>query len=94
MKYEMNVVIYNPETKAEKEYKLSCAFIYDETDYGNKHYLSIWDNESFDKYIDIRYDKDFKTDNKIEYLSKWASNYWTGKNGAYAIKSLEIKKAG
>lgn len=25
-----------------------------------------------------------------EYLEYWANNYWTGKNGAWEIKSLNI----
>lgn len=90
MKYKMNVTI-TKEGK-EKTYNLDCLFFYDEEQYGNKHYLSISGNEFYEQYLDIRYDTSFKRNEKEKYLVNWAYNYWSGENGAWSIKSLEIIK--
>ena len=96
MKYKMKVSITDPNTKegmfSELLFDLECCFIYDEEQYGNKHYVSIYGKEFYSQYIDIRYDKSFKVDKKEEWLENWARNYWSGKNGAWAIKSIEITK--
>ena len=60
-----------------------------EKGYGKKTYLSIIGEHS-DKYIDLRYDKNYHRGEEKEYLEYWAHNYWTGKNGAWEIKSLNI----
>lgn len=93
MKYQMTVTIINPENNDEITYDLSCVFIYDAEQYGNGYYVSIKGKEFYPQYIDLRYDKAFNPENKTEYLMSWAKNYWSGKNGAYAVKSLEIVKA-
>lgn len=99
MKYTMKVTIHNPETPAEMTSDLlliiDCNFAYDAEQYGNGHYVSLKNkNLPFGKeIIDLRYDKTFDRDNKTEWLEKWARNYWSGKNGAYAVKKLAITKA-
>lgn len=97
MKYEMKVTIANPDTAegmmSDLLMKLSCIFSYDPEQYGNGHWLKIKGAEGFENYIDLRYDTDFDRNNKTAYLEKWARNYWSGKNGAYYVKSLEIIKA-
>lgn len=99
MKYEMKVVIYNPETKegmtSDLFMAIDCHFVYDSEQYGNGYYVSLKNkNLPFGKeIIDLRYDKDFDPNDKPAYLEKWARNYWSGKNGAYAVKSLDIHKA-
>ncbi len=97
MKYQMKVVIYNPETPkgmtSDLYFDLSCVFVYDPEQYGNGHYVSIGGREFYRQVIDLRYDPEFDRNNKPAYLEKWARSYWSGKNGAYAIKSLEILKA-
>ena len=45
----------------------------------------------FENLIDLRYDKEFNREYKMAYLERWAKNYWTGKDGAYAIKKLIIE---
>lgn len=93
MKYLMSVVIKDPETKSgmisDILLKFRCCFITDDEGYGNKTYLSII-GEGSDKYIDLRYDKNYHRGKEKEYLEYWARNYWTGKNGAWEIKSLNI----
>lgn len=98
-KYNMNVVICDPNAEAGKNsdvhLKLECEFSCNEKDYGNGHYVSI-KNESlpFGKEIyDIRYDKSFNRNDKTTWLLNWAYSYWTGKNGAYEIKSIKIEEA-
>ena len=97
MKYTMNVVIADPNTAegmtSDLFLKLSCIFAYDPEQYGNGHWLKIKGSEGFENYIDLRYDMDFDRNNKTAYLEKWAKNYWSGENGAYYVKSLEIIKA-
>ena len=96
MKYSMKVRITDPNTPegmfSELMFDLKCTFVYDEEQYGNKYYVNIKAEGFSPQYIDLRYDASFSADKKEEYLEKWARSYWSGKNGAWAIKSLEINK--
>lgn len=96
MNYEMNVRITDPNTPdgmtSELSFNLTCSFAYDEEQYGNGHYLVIKGKGFSPQHIDLRYDTSFKRDKKEKWLENWARNYWSGKNGAWAIKSLEITK--
>jgi hypothetical protein len=96
MTYKMKVQITDPETPkemfSEMVFNLDCYFIYDEEQYGNGHYVNITNGKEFQNYIDLRYDKTFNRNKKAEWLEQWARNYWSGKNGAWIIKSLEITK--
>ena len=90
----MTVTITNPkapaETPSERTFKLECAFVYDEEQYGNGYYVSIHGDDFYPKYLDLRYNRDFNPDNKPALLELWARNYWTGTDGAWAIKHMEI----
>ena len=98
MTYKMKVIIADPDTKqgmmSDMLLIIDCSFVYDEEQYGNGHYVSLRNrNLPFGKeVIDIRYDTTFDRNNKAAWLEKWARNYWTGNNGAWEIKSLEIEK--
>ena len=97
MNYKMKVIITDPETPkgmiSELRYDLNCCFCYDPDTYGKKTYLSITTADGrFDNYYDLRYDENFRRDEKEKFLKYWARNYWSGKNGAWIVKSLEIKK--
>ena len=86
----MNITItYNGN---ERTFDLDCVFLCKEKDYGNKYYLSITNNLGFNECLDIRYDTTFDINKKEQYLVDWAYNYWTGKNSAWAIKSIEVIK--
>ena len=91
-KYVMLVTISNPEDCKEKTYSLSCVFFYDEEQYGNGYYVSISGENYYPQYIDLRYDKSFNRYKKEEYLEAWARGSWTGENGSWVIKKLEIAK--
>lgn len=95
MKYSMNVVIKDPNTEpgmvSDMLLKFRGSFIRDDEDYGKKTYLSIVGENSV-KYIDLRYDNNYHRGKEKEYLEYWAHNYWTGKNGAWEIKSLSIEE--
>lgn len=99
MKYLMTVTIADPETPAgmssDLVFKIDCFFCYDAEQYGNGHYLKLKKRspEGFENIIDLRYDATFDRNNKAEYLEKWARSYWSGKDGAYYVKSLRIEKA-
>lgn len=97
MNYRMKVTITNPNTEkgkvSELFFDLACHFVYDPETYGNGHYVSIIGKDFSERAYDLRYDKTFNRNKKSEWLERWARNYWTGENGAWAIKSLEITKA-
>ena len=96
MTYNMKVNLINPniEEGMEREifFDLTCDFFYDKDQYGNGHYVSIKGYRFNSEYIDLRYDKDFNRNEKDKWLETWARGYWSGKNGAWAIKTLEIIK--
>jgi hypothetical protein len=93
----MKVKITDPKTPAgmmsEIFFKLDCEFVCNEDDYGNGHYVAIGGEHFAEQYIDLRYDTSFNKDKKEEWLESWAKNYWSGENGAWAVKSVEVTKA-
>lgn len=95
MKYLMNVIIRDPNTKpgmvSDMLLKFRCYFIRDDEGYGKKTYLNIC-SESAHNPIDLRYDKNYYRGKEKEYLEYWAKNYWTGKNGSWEIKELIIEE--
>lgn len=97
MKYKMKVWIENPNTpkgmSSEMLFVLNCKFFYDEEQYGKKTYLSIKSEDGrFNSYYDLRYDENYNRNEKERFLEYWANSYWSGENGAYAVKSLKIEK--
>lgn len=98
MKYKMNVNITDPNTPEGMYsgliFNLDCTFTYDEEQYGNGHYVAIRGKEMpFGReVIDLRYDQSFDRNNKEKWLEQWARSYWTGENGAWAIRSITIEK--
>jgi hypothetical protein len=97
MNYRMKVIITDPETPkgmvAEMMVKMNCSFFYNPKQYGNGFSLRIRSEDGrFGNDYDLRYDRSFKKAEKEKWLEKWAKNYWNGKNGAWAIKTLEITK--
>lgn len=93
MNYEMKVRITDPNTQNELSYKLKCSFAYDKEQYGNGFFLSIEGEDFYPQGFDLRYDRSFRKSEKEKWLEDWARNYWSGENGAWVIKSLEITKA-
>ena len=96
MKYRMKVQIVDPQTPKGMTsglfLDLTCSFSHDENQYGNGYWLVIKGEGFYPQYYDLRYDKSFDPGNKEKLLEDWARNYWTGKNGAWAIESIEIEK--
>ena len=96
MNYRMKVTITDPNTPkgmmSELFFDLNCHFVFDEEQYGNGHYVSIKSDNFFPECIDLRYDKTFDRNKKEEWLEAWARTYWSGKNGAWAVKTIEITK--
>ena len=91
MNYKMNLIL--TQGNEERAFNFDCVFTYDEDQYGNGYYVSVVDRESgFDPlYLDIRYDTSFNTNNKAEWLEEWAKLRWSGKNGAWSVKSIDVK---
>lgn len=96
MNYEMKVKITDPHTPegmtSELFFDLTCTFAYNEKQYGNGHYLVIKGKGFEPKHFDLRYDMSLIREGKEKWLEKWARSWWSGKNGAWTIKSLEITK--
>lgn len=98
MIYKMKVTITDPCTKenmfSSLNFILDCKFTHNPEEYGNGYYVMITSNGDgfYGQGIDLRYDKSFDRHNKAKWLEEWAKNYWNGKNGAWAIKTLEIIK--
>lgn len=96
MNYKMKVIITNPDTEkgmfSSLCFDLDCKFRYNPEQYGNGYSVSIAGKEFYQQIIDLRYDKSFDRHNKAKWLEEWAKSYWSGKNGAWAIKTLEKVK--
>lgn len=96
MNYIMKVVIEDPNTPEGMTsglfFKLNCSFHYDKDQYGNGHYVSIKGENFFPECLDLRYDHSFDRNKKEEWLEAWARSYWSGKNGAWTVKTIEITK--
>lgn len=96
MNYKMTVRITDPNTKAgmisELMFKLDCSFAYDKDQYGNGHYVGIKGKNFSPLCYDLRYDHSFNRNEKEKWLEEWARNYWSGTDGAWAVKSLDIEK--
>ena len=99
MKYIMNVTIYNPEAEenmcSDIFFKLECEFAKEKGSYyGNGYHVSIkGKGVPFDRLVyDLRYDTDFHAKRKEVWLTNWAHAYWSGQDGAYAVKELTIRK--
>lgn len=94
MTYNINVTIFDPNNVTEEiTFNLMAYFIYDADTYGNGYMLHITDKKGFSKYYDIRYDTDFHSNAPTGYLLNWATTFWSGTNGAYAIKNINITNA-
>lgn len=96
--YMMKVDITDPKTPegmfSGLHLDLDCWFNHKEDDYGNGWRVAIVGEDShIENYYDLRYDENFSPDNAEEWLRKWAEGYWTGKNGAWAIRTLSITEA-
>lgn len=97
MKYTMTVTIADPQTPdgmtSDILLKVDCTFDHDPNQYGNGYFLRMRCSKGFEYTTDLRYDTSFDPTNKAEYLERWAHSYWSGKNGAYIVKQLNITKA-
>lgn len=93
MNYKMEIGIVNPDNPQDGiTFNWEAQFTYDPETYGNGHYLAIVkENGELFQLYDIRYDRDFRKDDKIEYLKTWARNYWTGRDGAYYLDGIHIE---
>lgn len=100
MNYKMTVTIAGTKTPAgmcsDLTMNLKCRFVYNPQQYGNGYFVSITEEGHEDAYLgesyDLRYDKTFDRNHKEQWLEEWAKSYWSGKDGAYAVKALKIVK--
>lgn len=94
MKYQMRVVIEDPNVElrmvAEVRFNLTCHFMYQPECYGNGYIVSIEGDNFYKQIYGLRYDESFNCDKRVDWLKTWARSYWSGKNGTWAVKHLEI----
>ena len=94
MKYLINAVICDPYTpegmNSDILFKLTAEFAVDPKTYGKKTWLYIHGNKNFEAYYDLRYDSEYHRGQEKEFLEYWAHTYWSGKDGAYIVKTLDI----
>lgn len=96
--YNFTAVIYNPLTlrpmNSTLVLKMQAIFAYKGNDYGNKYHVLLRTTDGrFEELIDLRYDDRFDSNNKKMWIQYWANAYWTGLDGAYALKELTITDA-
>ena len=92
--YELKIKIKDPESGDVKQKEFSVSFSYDEKQYGNGHSMYVKlenSNTHWDQLYDIRYDKTFSKDAKMQYITHWAFNNWSGENGSWKIVKLSIE---
>ena len=103
MKYNMNVIIKDPNTEAGMNsdlwLKLEAVFWHDPEQYGNGYQVSIGSRKDskiplYSSVYDLRYNKDFDPEHKMSWLVEWAENYWNGFNGAYKLSSISLEQKG
>lgn len=96
MKYLMNAVVCDPYTPDDMNsdilFKLTAEFAVDPNTYGKKTWLYIHGNKHFEAYYDLRYENEYHRGKEKEFLEYWARNYWCGKEGAYILKTLDIRE--
>lgn len=94
MEYQMRVIIEDPNVEpgmvAELSFDLTCYFTHHPEQYGNGYTVSIASDNFEERLYDLRYDRSFNHNKKADWLKAWAHNYWSGKNGAWKVKSLKI----
>ena len=94
MKYRVSFKLVNGEghsiqvTSFVEVGKSGCA------DYGNGKYLAIKPVSGIenDMVFDIRYDKDYDSNDEVSYIKHFIEGIWTGKDGSYKAKYINIKK--
>lgn len=88
--YKMKVTITNPNT--EDSIILHCKFYYDKSIDSVGYYVEI-DGKEFLREMHVLGHFDIlNVHQQIEFLEKWAKNYWNGKDDTWTIKTLEIEK--
>lgn len=96
LNYKMTAEIYDPESTVEMfsalKLNLFCEVFCNPNDFGNGSYVSVRGEGFSMNVFDVRYDRSFNINKADEWLKSWANNYWSGKNGAWKIKSLQILK--
>lgn len=94
--YKMKVVITDPNTEVGMFSCLSiilhCKFYYDNSIDSAGFYVEIEGKEFLRERYILGYFDIMNVLQQIDWLEKWAKNYWNGKDDTWIIKSLEIEK--
>lgn len=71
---------------------LHCKFYYDNSIDSAGFYVEIEGKEFLRERYILGYFDIMNELQQIDWLEKWAKNYWNGKDDTWIIKSLEIEK--
>ena len=88
--YKMKVAITNPNT--EDSIILHCKFYYDKSIDSVGYYVEIEGKEFPREMYVLGHFDILNVYQQIEFLEKWAKNYWNGEDDTWTIKTLEIEK--
>lgn len=92
MHYKMYVVISDPNTPKGMysgiPFYLDIYFSKKLAKYGNVYIADICCNTVYQLSVEAF----FEDSNADKWLEQWAYNYWSGKDGAWQVKKLEITK--
>lgn len=94
-RYSVKVTITDPKTPvgmfSALFFDIECEFSCNPKDYGNGYYMYISGKGFSELVYDLRYNTAFDRHNKEGFIKQWANSYWTGENGAWAVKDIAIK---
>lgn len=93
--YKVVVDIIDPETKegmySGLQFNLDAEFSCNEKDYGNGYYAYVGGKGFQEMCYDLRYTK-FNPAKEEQWIKDWANGYWSGKDGAWVVRSIKIEK--
>lgn len=91
--YKLNIRLTSPDLVNTKDRKLAVKVVRSNSGYGNDSYLAIKGiDNSFEQFIDMRYDTSFNPNKPEPSIVAWAYSYWTGENGSWRIIKLSIQR--
>lgn len=95
-KFLLDVSLISPDFTERKELKLKVVLSKSNSGYGNDTYMLVKsrNDNSFEQFFDIRYDREFNRDKPEIFIINWVYNYWSGENGSWNVSGCSIKVNG
>ena len=94
MMYKVQLNLLSPDEKTRDKINLEFVFTQDKNTYGNGYYCGVYmvtkDKKFMWYYLDLRYNTEFNSNKKNEFIINWCFNHWSGENGSYSITSFKL----